>query len=184
MPEFPERIRLDIGELRLVITSEEIAGRVEELGEMISAGHRSRGLTVIGVLKGGVNFMADLIRNITVPMNIDFVRLTRYGDKTESSMEVRITKDIEIDIRGRDVIIVDDIYDTGMTLRFLVDRLSAMGAKSVKVCVLINKKERRTESIEADYSGFEMGEGFVVGYGLDYKEGYRNLPGIYMLHED
>ena len=83
-----------------------------------------------------------------------------------------------------DVIIVNDIYDTGMTLRFLVDRLRNLGAKSVKVCVLINKKERRTESFEADYRGFEVGEGFVVGYGLDYKEGYRNLPGIYMLHED
>lgn len=184
MPEFPERIRLELGELRLVISSEEIAERVETLGGMISKAHPSGDLTVIGVLKGGVNFMADLIRNITVPMNVDFVRLARYGDETESSSEVRLTKDIEIDIRGRDVIVVDDIYDTGMTLRFLVDRLGNLGAKSVKVCVLINKKERKTESFEADYSGFEVGEGFVVGYGLDYKEGYRNLPGIYMLYED
>lgn len=184
MPEFPERIMLDDGELLRVISPEEIAERVKELGERISDTHSSGDLTVICVLKGGINFMADLIRNITVPMKIDFVRLARYGDETESSREVRITKDIETNIRGRDVIIVDDIYDTGMTLRFLVDRLSTMGAKSVKVCVLISKMERRTESFEADYSGFEMGEGFVVGYGLDYKEGYRNLPGIYLLRED
>ncbi len=168
-------------DLREVISAESISARVKKLGEEITGDYEGKELILVGILKGAFIFTADLARAIDLPLEIDFVRLSSYGSGTTSSGFVRISKDIEIDIRGKDVLVVEDIVDTGHTLKYLQEVLSIHKPASVKICCLIDKKERREVDVEVDYVGFDVPKGFLVGYGLDYNEQYRHLDGIYHL---
>jgi len=167
--------------LKEILSSETIHTRVKEMGKQISEDYQGRPLVLIGILKGAFIFLSDLARSIKNPLQIDFVRLASYGSGLESSGHVRITKDVEIDISGKDVLVVEDIVDTGHTLKYLRDVLKLHEPKSVKICCLIDKKERREVDVEVDYIGFDVPRGFLVGYGLDFNEQYRHLPGIYHL---
>lgn len=163
-----------------LISYPQIQQKVKELAQKIEEDFKNEPLIFIGTLKGAFIFLADLIRNIQNPkVEIDFIRVKSYGLSSTSSEEVTITKDVEISIRDKNVILVEDIVDTGYTLKFLIDFLNFRSPKVLKVCTLINKKERRRVDIKLDYVGFEVEKGFLVGYGLDYAEKYRHLPGIY-----
>ncbi len=167
----------------ILIAKAAIDKRVSELAEAISRDYEGKELILIGVLKGAFIFMADLIRQLRSPCKIDFVRLASYGTGTMSSGSIMITKDIETPIKGTDVLIVEDIVDTGLTLSFLVERLKERDPRSLKVCVFLDKKERRKVPFEADYIGFDIQDCFVVGYGLDFNEMYRFLPDVYEIKE-
>ncbi len=169
-------------QLKEILSPETIQARVKELGEEISRDYMGRSLVVIAILKGAFIFTADLSRHIKNPLQIDFVRLASYGSQTESLGKVSITKDIELDIKDRDVLVVEDLVDTGYTLKYLKELLELHSPASVKICCLIDKKERRQVPIDVDYIGFDIPRGFLVGYGLDFDEQYRNLPGIYHLN--
>ncbi len=169
-------------ELREILSPEVISERVKELGRQITRDYQGGELVIVGILKGAFIFMADLVRAIDLPMEVDFIRLTSYGSADTSSGEVRITKDIEINVSGKDVVVVEDIVDTGLTLKYLRDVLKLHNTRSVKICCLIDKKERRAVDVEVDYVGFDVPRGFLVGYGLDYNERYRNLPGVFHLN--
>jgi hypoxanthine phosphoribosyltransferase len=160
-----------------------IQKRVRELASQISKDYADRELIIIGVLKGAFIFMADLIREISIPCRIDFTRLASYGDGSDSSGKVVMTKDIETSIKGRDILIVEDILDTGLTLQYLVGWLKERNPDSLKICVLLDKRKRRKVSFEADYVGFTIDDGFVVGYGLDFNEKYRFSPDIYVIKQ-
>jgi len=160
----------------ILISEEAIQNRVKELGEQITEDYKDSDLVIITVLKGGFVFTADLVRRIDLPLTIDLMAASSYGAGTESSGEVRILKDINIDIKGKDVLIAEDILDTGNTLSMLKNLFEDRGAKSVKICVALDKPERRTANVEADYIGFVVPNKFLIGYGLDYDEKYRNLP--------
>ncbi|MGD0168284.1 MAG: hypoxanthine phosphoribosyltransferase [Smithella sp.] len=160
-----------------------IQKRVRELAGQISKDYADRELIIIGVLKGAFIFMADLIREISIPCRIDFTRLASYGDGSDSSGKVVMTKDIETSIKGRDILIVEDILDTGLTLQYLVSWLKERNPDSLKICVLLDKRKRRKVSFEADYVGFTIDDGFVVGYGLDFNEKYRFSPDIYVIKQ-
>jgi hypoxanthine phosphoribosyltransferase len=160
-----------------------IQKRVQELAGQISKDYAGRELIIIGILKGAFIFMADLIREISIPCRIDFTRLASYGDGSDSSGKVVITKDIETSIKGRDILIVEDILDTGLTLQYLVGWLKERNPNSLKICVLLDKRKRRKVSFEADYVGFTIDDGFVVGYGLDFNEKYRFSPDIYVIKQ-
>ena len=164
-----------------LLTREQLAGRVAELGARITEDYRGKDLLMVGILKGAVVFFSDLIRHVDIPVSIDFMAISSYGSATKSSGVVRILKDLDHAIAGRHVIIVEDIVDTGKTLAFLKENLLARGAASLKICTLLDKPERRQVEIEADYFGFVIPNVFVVGYGLDYAEKYRNLPEIGVL---
>lgn len=164
-----------------LISKEQIDKRVKELANTITNDYKDKNLVVVGILKGAFIFMADLIRNIDLNLQVDFVRLKSYGSKMESSGAVTITKDVELDLTNKDVLVIEDIVDTGYTLKYIVEMLKLHKANSVKICCLIDKKERRKVDINADYVGFEIKEGFLVGYGLDYDENFRHLNGIYKL---
>jgi hypoxanthine phosphoribosyltransferase len=138
-------------------------------------------LIVIGILKGAFIFMADLIREISIPCRVDFARLASYGDGSESSGKVVMTKDIETSIKDKDILIVEDILDTGLTMQYFVDWLKERNPKSLRICVFLDKRKRRKVSFEADYVGFTIEDGFVVGYGLDFNEMYRFTPDIYVI---
>ncbi|MBW2592338.1 MAG: hypoxanthine phosphoribosyltransferase [Deltaproteobacteria bacterium] len=168
-------------ELIPVIKKEDIGKTVASMARNISSDYADRDLTVIGVLNGAFIFLADLVRKLSIPVEIDFVRVASYGAGTESSGEIQLTKDVEIDIKDRDLLIVEDIIDTGLTLSYLIDHLKCLGPHSVKICTLIDKRERREVEIHADYAGHVTEEGYLVGYGLDHAEKYRNLPEIYHL---
>jgi len=167
--------------MKLLYPRAEIADQVRRLAEEISGDYSDREILLIGVLKGSFLFFADLVRAITSPTVIDFVRLASYGSETQSSGIVEMRKDLELPITGRDVIIVEDIIDSGLTLETLYHMLQLRGPRSLKICTLIDKRARREASIEADYVGISMDDGFIVGYGLDYDERYRNLPDIYLV---
>ncbi|MGN1069572.1 MAG: hypoxanthine phosphoribosyltransferase [Candidatus Fimadaptatus sp.] len=164
-----------------LLTREQLAKRVAELGARITEDYRGKDLLMVGILKGAVVFFSDLIRHVDIPVSIDFMAISSYGSATKSSGVVRILKDLDHAIAGRHVIIVEDIVDTGKTLAFLKENLLARGAASLKICTLLDKPERRQVEIEADYFGFVIPNEFVVGYGLDYAEKYRNLPEIGVL---
>jgi hypoxanthine phosphoribosyltransferase len=171
-----------MSELEPVFNEAAIAREVAEVARRISADFKGRDLVVVGVLKGAFIFMADLVRQISLDtFTIDFIRAASYGSETESSGSVRILKDIETDIEGRDVLIVEDILDTGHTLSCLIDVLRARRPGSIKVCTLIDKQERREADLTPDYACFKVEQGFLVGFGLDFDEAYRNLPGIFHL---
>ncbi|HID97068.1 MAG TPA: hypoxanthine phosphoribosyltransferase [Thermodesulfobacteriaceae bacterium] len=168
-------------QLKELLSPETIEARTRELGQQISRDYENRPLVLIGILKGAFIFMADLARYIVSPLQIDFVRLISYGSRMESSGQVSITKDIELDIMGKHIIVVEDIVDTGYTLKYLKEVLTLHEPASVRICCLIDKKERRAVPVDVDYVGFDIARGFLVGYGLDFDERYRNLPGIYHL---
>lgn len=164
-----------------VLSRAEISQKVQGLAQRISEDYTGKELVVLGVLKGCFIFLADLIREITIPVLVDFVRLASYGSNTKSSGTIRITKEAELDIRDRDVLIVEDIIDSGVTIAFLLDHLKSFSPKSVKVCAFIDKSERREVQVPIDYAGIMVEQGFLVGYGLDFDEKYRALPAIYRI---
>ena len=168
-----------------LLSREQIASIVEDLAERISSDYGARELVLVCVLKGAFMFLSDLIRHLRIPVQVDFVRVASYGAGTKSSGRVEITKDIEISIEGKDVLVIEDIIDSGRTVQFLKDRLALSNPRSVKVCTLLDKKSRREVMMEADYVGKEIDNFFVVGYGIDFNESYRNLPEIcYVTFED
>jgi hypoxanthine phosphoribosyltransferase len=167
----------------ILYSRELIQKRVREIAGQLSADYAGRELVVIGILKGAFIFMADLIRAMTIPCKIDFVRVASYGAGLESSGKVVMTKDIETSIAGKDVLIVEDIIDTGLTLTYLVNWLKERNPNSIKVCVFLDKRKRRKVSFEADYVVFTMDDGFVVGYGLDFNEQARYLPEVYIIKQ-
>ena len=155
--------------------------KVRELGARIAEDYRGRDLVLVSILKGALPFLADLMRQIPLPLALDFIEVSSYGDATESSGVVRILEDIKNPIDGRDVLVVEDILDTGQTLAFVVEHLRSQRPASVRICTLLDKPARRIVPIAIDYRGFEIADKFVVGYGLDYAERYRNLPFIGVL---
>lgn len=165
----------------VLISQEEIKEKVAELGQRLSKEYEGRNPLVICILKGAFIFMADLVKEITVPIELDFMAVSSYGNLTKSSGEVKIIKDLDTSIEGRDILIVEDIIDSGLTLSYLVDVLQRRNAKSVKIVTLFDKPSGRTIDLEADLAGFILPDAFVVGYGLDYAEGYRNLPYVGVL---
>jgi hypoxanthine phosphoribosyltransferase len=167
----------------VLFSKDVIEQRVRELAEEISRDFAGGELIVVGILKGAFIFMADLIRSFKIPCQVDFAQLASYGGGTVSSGEVVIRKDIGLPIAGRDVLIVEDIVDTGLTLSFFVETLKKRAPRSLKVCVFLDKKARRKVPFTADYTGFEIDDGFVVGYGLDVNEQARHLPDIYIIKE-
>ena len=164
--------------ITVLITEEEIDRRVRELAAQISKDYEGRKIRMVCILKGASFFMCELAKRITVPVSIDFMQVSSYGGATESTGTVRIRKDLDESIEGLDVIIVEDIVDSGRTLAFLGDFLKSKGAKSIRYCTLLDKPERRVVDLKADYAGFEIPDQFVVGYGMDYDQEYRNLPYI------
>jgi len=165
----------------VLIDQDALQQRIQELGEEISTDYTGRDLLLIGVLKGAVFFMADLMRNLTIPCEIDFMAISSYGDSTDSSGVVRILKDLDINIEGRDVLIVEDIIDSGLTLSYLMRNLEARGPASLEICSLLTKPDRREADVPVRYIGFEIPNRFVIGYGLDFAERYRNLPYVGIL---
>lgn len=169
-------------DIQEVLYSEEvIKQKVQELGAAISRDYEGRNPLVICVLKGAFIFMADLSKNIVIPIELDFMAVSSYGNSTRSSGEVKIIKDLDASVEGRDVLIVEDIIDSGLTLSYLIDVLERRNALSVNVVALFDKPGRRTVDLNADYTGFTIPDAFVVGYGLDYAEKYRNLPYVGIL---
>ena len=171
-----------VGEI--LIDEEALSGRIAELGAEVSADYDGRDLLLIGVLKGAVFFMADLMRHLTVPCEVDFMAISSYGDSTDSSGIVRILKDLDINIEGRDVLVVEDIIDSGLTLSYLMRNLESREPASLEVCALMTKPARREIDVPVRYIGFEIPNRFVVGYGLDFGERYRNLPYVGVLSEE
>lgn len=166
---------------RVLITEAQLARRVKSLAREIEKEFRGRELVVVSLLNGTVMFLADLIRHIEMPLRLDFIGVSSYGAGTESG-ELVFTKELRLDVRGRDVLLVDDILDTGRTLTRVIAKLKLLKPRRIKTCVLLDKKARRVEKVRADYAGFEIPDFFVVGYGLDFAERYRNLPFVGVLH--
>ena len=167
----------------ILFTEPEICERVAQLGRQITEDYRNRDLVVIGVLTGAVTFVADLIRQVELNLTIDFVSMASYGVATRSSGEVRMLKDIGHPVEGKDILIVEDIIDTGLTLRYLLETIQARHPASVETCVLLDKPSRRQVDVPVKYTGFEIEDRFVVGYGLDFAGHYRNLPFIGILNQ-
>ena len=172
-------MREDIKEI--LFTEEQISNKVKEIAEKISSDYEGKDLLVVGILKGSVLYAAELIKNITIPCEIDFMAVSSYGNSTETSGVVRILKDLDHSIEGKDVLIVEDIVDSGVTLDYLLKYLKARKANSISITTLLNKEARRKTDIEVKYVGFEVPDEFIVGYGIDYAEHYRNLPFIGIL---
>jgi len=168
-------------EKEILIPREKIQARVKELAKQISSDYEGKEPILIGVLNGVIFFFADLVRELSVPNKIDFIRAASYGSKSTSSGNIRFTEEVEIPVKGKPVILVEDIVDTGETLSRIGEIMENNGAESLKICALIDKLERRHKAVNIDYCGFQINEGFVVGYGLDYDEKYRHLPDIYVL---
>ncbi len=166
---------------RVLLDENQLAQRVKELGGEISQDYADGDLLLLGILKGSVMFLADLARAITVPVDMDFIAVSSYGTGTSTSGQVRLLKDLEGPIEGRDLLIVEDIIDSGLTLSYLIDVLKSRQPRSIKVVVLLDKPERRKENVVPDYTGFQIPDEFVVGYGLDYAEQYRSLPYVGVL---
>jgi hypoxanthine phosphoribosyltransferase len=164
-----------------LIDEDGLQRRIAELGEEISNDYAGRDLLLVGVLKGAVFFMSDLMRHLTIPCEIDFMAISSYGDSTDSSGVVRILKDLDINIEGRDVLVVEDIIDSGLTLSYLMRNLEAREPASLEICALLTKPERREIDVPVRYVGFEIPNRFVIGYGLDFAERYRNLPYVGVL---
>jgi hypoxanthine phosphoribosyltransferase len=179
------RVSSEPGLGEVLVTAEDLQRRVAELGEEISRDYRAsppRPLLLIGVLKGAVFFLSDLMRYIDIPVEVDFMAVASYGSATDSSGVVRILKDLDAAIEGRDVLIVEDIVDSGLTLQYLLRNLGSRNPRTLEVCALLTKPERRKVDLPTRYVGFEIPDRFVVGYGLDYDERHRNLPFVAALH--
>lgn len=166
-----------------LISQEEIETKVIELAKKIEMDYKNQEVLIVGVLKGAFVFVSDLVRNINLDLSLDFIAVSSYGMSTESSGVVKINKDIEMDLTGKNVIIVEDIIDTGLTLKYIKEYLSGKNAKSVRICTLLDKPSRRKCNVDVDYVGFEIEDLFIVGYGIDCNEKYRNLPYIAYVQE-
>jgi hypoxanthine phosphoribosyltransferase len=177
-------LELERGVGEVLIDEGTLRARIVELGAEISADYAGRDLLLVGVLKGAVFFMADLMRELTMPCEIDFMAISSYGAATDSSGVVRILKDLDINVAGRDVLVVEDIVDSGLTLSYLIRSLRARKPASLEVAALLTKPERREIDVPVRYVGFEIPNRFVIGYGLDFAERYRNLPYVAVLHPD
>ena len=172
---------MNLDEVDVLFTQEQIQARVKELGQQITRDYQGQNLLVIGVLKGAFMFMADLIREIDLPLEIDFISVSSYGTSTVSSGEVRITKDLDRSVEGKSVLLVEDIVDTGLTLNYLEEIFKKRNPTNVKICCLLDKPSRRRSPVAAEYVGFTIEDLFVVGYGLDYAGKYRNYPAVCIL---
>ncbi len=172
----------DISEI--LYSEEQIQEKIKQLGEVLTQDYKDRNPLVICILKGAIIFMADLIKQMKIPLEIDFMAISSYGNSSKSSGIVKIIKDLDVSVEGRDVLIVEDIIDSGLTLTYLIDVLERRSALSVNVVTLFDKPENRQAEIEAEYTGFILPDSFVVGYGLDYAEKYRNLPYIGVLKQE
>lgn len=168
---------------KILISEEEVKSKVKELGRIITKDYQGKDLVVIGILKGAVLFLSDLVKEIEVPLSMDFMAISSYGSSTSSSGVVRFLKDLDNEIENKDVLIAEDIIDTGLTLHYLLENLRSRKPRSMKICCFLDKPHRRDVEIPIDYRGFEIPDEFVVGYGLDYAEKYRNLPYIAVLDE-
>lgn len=168
----------------ILFSQENLATRVAELGAQITADYEGKNLTVIGILKGSNIFTSDLVRKIDLPLNMDFMAVSSYGNATESTGVVRILKDLERSIDNEHILIVEDIIDSGLTLKYLQENLQMRNAASVKICTLLDKPARRKEEVVIDYCGYEVPDEFIVGYGIDYAEKYRNLPFVGVLKRE
>src|SRR5215207_6112675 len=177
-----DTVRDAVGEI--LIEEEPLQARIAELGAEVSQEYEGRDLLLVGVLKGAVFFMADLMRELTIPCEIDFIAISSYGAATDSSGVVRILKDLDTNIAGRDVLVVEDIIDSGLTLSYLMRSLKARKPASLEICALLTKPERREIDVPVRFVGFEIPNKFVIGYGLDFAERYRNLPYVAVLHPD
>ena len=166
---------------KIFYSSDEIAARVQNIGSQISKDYAEKDLLLISILKGSVVFMTDLMRSLTIHCTIDFMAVSSYGSGTQTSGVVKILKDLDRPIAGKDVVIVEDILDSGMTLNYVTGLLRARGPRSIRICTLFDKPARRRVELQADYVGFQVPDEFIVGYGLDYDERYRNLPYIGVL---
>jgi hypoxanthine phosphoribosyltransferase len=171
------------GNLEPLFSADQIQNRIREIGAEIAADYAGKNPLLLGVLKGACIFMSDLVRAIDIKLGIEFMAISSYGSSTRTSGEVRIVKDLDVPIEGRDILIVEDIIDTGLTLSYLMANLKSRGATSVKLAALLNKQERRLRDVKIDYLGFGIPDEFVVGYGLDFAERYRNLPYIAILKD-
>lgn len=169
---------------KILITETEIQEKIKQLGEQISKDYKGKTPVLICILKGGIVFLSDLMRNISIQVELDFMSLSSYGNSTKSSGVVKIKKDIDVDISNRDVIIIEDIVDSGLTLKYLNEYFKQHNSTSVKICALLDKPKAHQIDIKIDYVGFEIGNEFVVGYGLDYSQKYRNLPYIGILKKE
>ncbi|EPY2274905.1 hypoxanthine phosphoribosyltransferase [Clostridium sporogenes] len=169
---------------KILISKEKIQNKINELGEQISKDYDGKDLMLIGILKGSVPFMADLLKRITIPCTMDFMAVSSYGNSTTSSGVVRILKDLDFEIEGKDILIVEDIIDSGITLKYLLENLRARKPASINIACLLNKEERRKAKIDVHYLGFNVPDYFLVGFGLDFAEKYRNLPYIGILKEE
>ena len=168
----------------VLFSEEALTKRIKELASEINKDYDGKDLVVVGILKGSVIFAAELIKNISIPCEIDFMAVSSYGSSTETSGVVRILKDLDNNIEGKDILVVEDIVDTGVTLTYLLKYLQARKANSIEIISLLNKQARRTSDLEVRYIGFEVPDGFIVGYGIDYAEKYRNLPFIGILKSE
>ena len=169
---------------KVLIDEESLQNKVKELGKKITEDYRDKDLLLICVLKGAVVFVSDLMKRIDLPVEVDFMAVSSYGSDTKSSGVVRILKDLNKGIEGKHVLIVEDIIDSGLTLSYLIENLKARGPESVEICTILDKPERRKTNINIKYRGFQVPDEFVVGYGLDYAEKYRNLPYVAVLKEE
>ena len=174
---------LERGVQKVLIEEQTLRNRVAELGAEISVDYAGKDLLLVGVLKGAVFFMADLMRHLTIPCEVDFMAISSYGASTDSSGVVRILKDLDVPIQGRHVVIVEDIVDSGLTLSYLLRTMRARDPASLEVCALLTKPDRRKSNVEIRYTGFEIPNRFAIGYGLDHAERYRNLPYVAALAE-
>jgi hypoxanthine phosphoribosyltransferase len=177
-----ETVKDAVGEI--LIEEDVLQARIAELGQEVSKEYEGRDLLLVGVLKGAVFFMADLMRELSVPCEIDFMAISSYGASTDSSGVVRILKDLDANIAGRDVLVVEDIIDSGLTLSYLMRSLKARKPASLEICALLTKPDRREIDVPVRFVGFEIPNKFVIGYGLDFAERYRNLPYVAVLHPD
>ena len=168
----------------ILLTGEQITNKVKEIGKAISEDYKGKDLIIVGILKGSVIFASELIKNISIPCEIDFMAVSSYGNSTETSGVVRILKDLDHGIEGKDIIIVEDIIDSGVTLDYLLKYLKARKANSIEIVTLLTKPSRRMVDLDVKYCGFEVPDEFLVGYGLDYAERYRNLPYVGILKEE
>ncbi len=172
--------------IRVLITEEEVEKRICELGKEISEHYQGDSVHLVSVLKGGVFFTCELAKRLTIPVSIDFMSVSSYGNDTKSSGVVKVIKDLDESIEGKNVLVVEDIVDSGRTLSYLLDNLKSRKPKSLRLCTLLDKPERRVTDVQVDYTGFEIPDEFVVGYGLDYMQRYRNLPyvGVVVLGDE
>jgi hypoxanthine phosphoribosyltransferase len=168
----------------ILISNDQIKKKVQELGKKISEDYRGKDLMLVGILKGSVPFMADLLREITIPCTMDFMAVSSYGNSTKSSGVVRILKDLDFEIHNKHILIVEDIIDSGITLSYLLDYLKGRKPNSIEIACLLNKEERRKVNVNSKYIGFQVPDYFLVGFGLDYAEKYRNLPYVGVLKDD